>query len=181
MKKTETRIKMVPKTKRYYLVLIATLPADLFAWSVVLFVWALWGHKLHFLGLVLQTEFKPDSWPMRTWYKNWGGSNFGHGAIYRPGRTGGDGMDTRTEVHEHFHGEQVEASMVFTQLIGLYAYFVIGAHWGHCLALWCSGIFVPYLCASFVAWVRGEEFYRGNVNEEGAYAYDDKEPPDVLK
>jgi hypothetical protein len=153
--------------------LIFTLPFDILAWLIVLFVRLFWGQKLHWVGLVLQAEFKPGSWPMRTWYENWGGTSFGHGAIYRPKAAGDDGLDTKTEVHEHHHTEQFEGSMLFTFLVGLFCFFM-DMELVYCLAIWFSGSFVPYFCSGFVALLRGEDFYRGNVQEEGAYAINDK-------
>ena len=109
-------------------------------------------------------EFHEDSWPMRSWYKRWAGTTFGHGIIFKPG---GNRRNTRLYKHELAHVEQYERAMLKGLLYGLAAYGVTG-NWILGLVLWAAsgGAFV--LCNSVVAFLRGEAFYRGASHEEGA-------------
>lgn len=161
---------MIPKTKRYFLVLLFTLPFDLVTWPIVVFIRLLWGKNLHWSGLVLQCEFKFDSWPMRTFYKNVIGTCLCHAAVFRPGAS----KKLKTIRHEQHHVEQFEASFVASFLFGLYAYLT-GHFWFHCFWIWFCGAVFFYCAASVVALIRGEHIYFGNVFEEGAYAVENDE------
>lgn len=169
---------MIPKTKRYYLLFLITWPLALLSWLGVLFVYFLWGQKLHLVGFTLQCDLKKDSWPTRTWYSRWGGTSFGYGAFYNTGRVGGPGMDTEIEVHEHRHGEQTEIAIVVTFVISVYNFFC-GVDFIHCIIVYISGPILLYLAACFVAFMRGKNVYRGNLLEQDAYNFDEKNlPPD---
>lgn len=117
---------------------------------------------------------------MRTWYKGWAGTTFGHGGFLAPGKAGGKGIDTKTEFHEHVHVEQYEGASLQGFLYGLAVFFVswcmggvaIGAMAGG--VIWLTGGMLAYACASLQAWFRGESLYMGSVKEEAAYAMADE-------
>jgi len=164
---------------------------------MLLIMWGLWGTRLHWLEGVW-FEFKSNSWPTRTWYrkrdknshfqtnpvedqpllgrwKTWGGTTLGHGGFLGPGRAGGEGIDTKIEGHEHTHTEQYEVAMLvnfLTQLILVSALLITKQDpvWIVHLVLWISGGIFSYVCSMFQAVLRGEDAYRGNINEESAYA-----------
>jgi hypothetical protein len=140
---------------------------DLIAWLAVILLWALWGTRLHWCE-GLWFEFKPGSWPMRTWYKKWGGTTFGHGGPLRPGGAGGAGIDTAIEKHEHVHVEQYEASMLASFLIAI-AVAITGSFALAC-SIWVSGGFLYYMCSIIQALLRGENPYTGSHLEESAYS-----------
>jgi len=182
---------------RYLLTHLWTWPWDLISWFAVLCIWLFWGTKLHWLG-GLWCELKKNSWPTRTWYrkkdehgspqmhpiekqvelgmwKTWGGSTLGHGGFYGPGRSGGEGIDTEVEFHEHVHVEQFEVALWVSFLYAC-AVFVHNAvafnaysYW-LCGAIWLSGFAVFYCCALIQAWLRGESAYKGSTLEEAAYS-----------
>jgi len=186
------------KPWRYVLVYLWTLPNDIIAWLTVLFVWLCWGTKLQWIG-GLWCEIKPQSWPAQSWYRikrangrhilnplskseqygtwrTWGGTCLGHGGFYGPGRTRGPGVDTGVEYHEHVHVEQSEVIMLvmFLEALGVFTYLTVTQDIERAaivgLIIWLSGIFVNALCGWIVAWMRGEDPYRGSTHEESAYA-----------
>jgi hypothetical protein len=169
---------MTKRPKSYLLTHIWTFPAAILSWIAVLIVRVLWGHKLEWLD-GLWCELKEDSWPMRTWYKRWGGTTFVRGGFYRPGRKGQPGrIDTRTEAHEHIHIEQAEASALFGTVVAIT--IILALPWSTAgfitaLAVWTLTAPLIYLAAGIQAVVRGESFYKGNHFEEHAYDSDDKE------
>jgi len=163
------------KPKRYLLIWIATFPNDILALLMVLFCWAMWGHKLRWI-YGPWCELKEKSWPIRTWYSGYGGTTFGHGGILGPGFAGGKGIDTLMERHEDVHVEQHEVAMVvaFTAAGAILAVLLQQPFsvwtWVLPLVVWCSG-WPAYLIASWsVAFLRGESLYRGSSHEEAAYA-----------
>lgn len=136
---------------------------DLPVWLLILFVHLLWGRNLHWEDTVLCTEFKLNSWPVRTWYKNWGGTTFGHGIVYGPAPI------ESTRRHEHVHVEQYQASMVNGFLHAIIALLITGNLWFSAV-VWFSG-YVTYLCSNWItAFIRGEPVYSGSAHEEHAYA-----------
>jgi len=159
------------RPKRYWLTLLWVLPAALVSWVVVLWCWLWWGTRLHWCE-GLWCEFKPTSWPMRTWYRRWGGTTFVWGGILAPGRAGELGViDTQTEIHEHIHLEQAEAAQLASFIYGLSVLLMWrtteAAIYG--LVIWVGGAAFIYCCTMLQAWFRGEEPYRGNHLEEAAY------------
>jgi hypothetical protein len=161
--------------KRYWLTYTYTWPFDILIWVAVLVLWALWGTKLHWLE-GLWFEFKPNSWPMRTWYKRWAGTTLGHGGFLAPGRAGKEGIDTSTEFHEHIHVEQYEGAMFQSFIYGVTVFTVLTC-FSHSLAgeiiggaIWLSGGMLSYGCSATQAWLRGESWYMGGTKEESAYA-----------
>jgi hypothetical protein len=156
------------RPNRYLLTYIWTIAFDLLMWLLVLIVWLFSGTKLHWCD-GLWCEVKRGSFLAKTWAVKWAGLTLGHGGIYGPDRSGGDGLDTKVELHEHVHVEQYEAAMLASQVIGIAAYFA-GAAWWMCLAIWLLGGAWAYGAALVQAWLRGEEPYRGSHLEESAYA-----------
>jgi len=193
------------RPKRYFLMYLFTLPWDLVAWLIVLLMWLFWGTKLHWLE-GLWFEFKLNSWPTRTWYrrkingvyemypvelqathgmwKTWGATSLGHAGFGSPGAFGGQGIDTDTEYHEHIHTEQQEAVMVggfFVQAVHIGAQLIQGQtpNWILHLVLWTLSWLIFYSSSMFVAWLRGEPPYKGNVFEESAYSQERSEAEHV--
>jgi len=149
-----------------------TLPWDLtVAWPAVLLVRALWGRNLRWeksptgLGVhVLACDLSEGTWPARTWYAKWGGTSLGHGIFYGAS----PGAAERVRAHEHVHVEQFESSMFWSFVNGLW----VGAvgHWWMGLLVWWLGYFGMAAGGWAVAWLRGEDFYRGSAHEEAARA-----------
>jgi len=144
---------------------VFTAPSDLVAVLIVLFIRAAWGSSLSREGGCLVVDLDPRSWPMRTWYRGWGGTTFGHAIMLAP-------LDParRAEVmhHELVHVEQVEAHA----LMALAYAIPIAVTW-HPLAglvAWATSSWISYWSAGVVAVLRGESFYHGNTNEEAAYS-----------
>lgn len=182
------------RPKRYWFTLLWVLPAALVSWVAVLFLWLLWGTKLHWME-GLWCEFKPHSWPCRSWYRakrdgkpmrkrqelwrefgewvTWAGTTFVWGGILAPGKAGDLAViDTDTEYHEHIHIEQGEVAQVVSTVYAAFNlwrdFSVDGAI--DSLIMWSTGAVVAYVSAAFQAWMRGETAYRENTMEESAYA-----------
>jgi hypothetical protein len=165
----------IKRPKRYWLTYIYTISWDMIVWICVLGIRAFWGQKLHWLN-GLWCEFKKNSWPTRTWYKRWRGTTLGHGGIYNNDVSGGEGLDTETEVHEHIHVDQYESAMLRAFLMAI---VILSTLWyvgeprlgiGIGYVVWLLGGVVHVLTNTFQAWMRGEDSYRGAVHEESAYA-----------
>jgi hypothetical protein len=103
---------------------------------------------------------------MAGWYSRWGGTTLGHAIMY------GRDPSIQTQLHEHVHEHQLEASMLKSLALGLLAWSVTGKLWLSC-GIWSLG-FVTYLCANWLmAIVRGNRIYDECVHEEHAYAVGD--------
>lgn len=149
-----------------------TWPADLLCWLAVLAVWVVCGTKLHWEN-GLWCELKPNSWPARVYGQKWAGVTLGHGGIYGVGWSGGDGIDTPVEQHEHVHVEQYEAAMLHALMV---AALIVGAYFIDplappvaVLACWVLGGAMSYLASLLTALARGEQAYMGSHLEEAAY------------
>lgn len=158
-----------------WLTYIYTIVWDLPCWVVLLLMYALWGTKLHW-NEGLWFEFKKNSWPAKTWYNRWGGTTFGHGGFFNTFLSGGEGIDTPTEVHEHVHVEQYEAGMLRAFLYAIAVTAVI-VYCGHPKvaaitggAIWFSGSLMTWIPNWLQAFIRGERAYLGSHHEEAAYA-----------
>jgi hypothetical protein len=142
--------------------------ADVVGWLIVLSCWALWGQRLQWKHGVLTMEFKQDSWPARSWYKDWGGTTFGHAIIYNYSYLD----DEPIWMHELVHVEQFESECIqnFVWFLVTVALSVRGFptlwHYG---LLWLMFGPLTDIGASYVtAWLRGKDPYTGSVLEEGA-------------
>jgi hypothetical protein len=102
---------------------------------------------------------------MRTWFKRWRGTTLCHGGWLAPNMTG-----TLIEDHEQVHVEQYEtAGLIFGTYTFMWCCFEPELwFWG--LASWAVMPFLFMLSGFAIAWLRGEDPYRGSVNEEAAYA-----------
>jgi len=134
-------------------------------------MYSIWGTKRHWTAGCLCLEFQPDSWPILTWFRKWGGSTLGHTIIYAPGRSGEPGIvDTHTERHEHIHVHQFETMQLMAAL--LFGYLTLGGFELMYLAILPSGSPLAYVASMLQALLRGEAPYRENIFEESAYALD---------
>jgi hypothetical protein len=137
------------------------LPVDVFfAWPVVAFIRLAWGESLGWNQGALVVRLKEGSWPMRTWYKNWAGTAFGHSLMLSPSAS------DVTLKHELVHVEQLEASALAGLLLGIL--FTALGWWWVGLLVWPLNTVIVYLCAGATAALRGKAFYRGNHFEEAA-------------
>jgi len=106
----------------------------------------------------------------------WGGTAIGHGGFYGPGRSGGPGVDTIVEEHEHIHPEQMEVSMLYGFIVQLSFVIIFLARgmepfWVLHTTFWTISWMLIYSLSAFQAYLRGEEnAYLGNIFEESAYA-----------
>lgn len=137
------------------------LPNLLFGWLFAAVVRALWGEKLTWHGPVLVATLKASSWPMRTWYKNWGGTCVGYGVMIAPGQDA-------VLPHELEHTEQIQSGTVAGLALGL----IILASGSPFLAFatWLLLPALNYLAASLVAILKRRNGYRDNLFERAARA-----------
>lgn len=163
----------------HLLIFLPTFPMDIIAWPIVLLFGLLFGRRLHWQN-GLWCELKPCSWPVRTWWKGYGGVTLGHGGFYSSGNAGGAGIDTKVEFHEHVHVEQFEVAMLVSFLMALYV-FIVMVLLGQvelapliCIPIWASGWLVTLAGGWLVALLRGEPAYRGSAHEEAAYAIEEQ-------
>lgn len=109
------------------------------------------------------------------WF-TWGGTTLGHGGFYGPGSSGGKGIDTEIEFHEHVHVEQFVAAMIMSLVQALISLLFVGlsGDWTTgvqlALVLWVIGGFLFAAAGWLTAWLRGEDPYRGSFHEEAAYS-----------
>ena len=136
---------------------------------LALIIRGLWGRKMFLQDGILVVELHPDSWPNRTWYKNWGGTCFGYGIMLAPD------MPNSVLAHEMVHAEQAEASACAGLIVGIVSSIVVGILGEPIVALLLflgfhvSLMLLNYGAASLVAFLRGENgAYWGNHNEEAA-------------
>ncbi len=148
------------------------LAAPLFGGQLlVLIIHALWGAELKYVDdYVLTTTLKSDSWPMRTWYKPWGGTTFGFGIMLAPG------MDPRVMVHELRHVKQLEVSSICGLICGMITWLFTWKLAGVLLMLgsWFLSPIMFYICAGIVALLYGQKYYENNIFEEDAESVENK-------
>lgn len=138
---------------------------------ISLLVHALWGSGMYWDGLVLVTELSPKSWPMKTWYRGWGGTTFGYGMMLAP-RVLAPKMPDSVLSHELVHVEQLEAAAISGLMTGLLVLTLTRSWWGLAALFlcWISAGPLAYIAASVTAWLRAEpNAYSGNHMEEAAY------------
>lgn len=144
-----------------YILYVFTLPTDLIGWLVMLFVARVWGSGWpQWSDGALTAVMRADSWPMRTWYKQWGGTTIGHAIMLAPM------MAPSVVTHERVHVEQAEANALCAAAVGL---TLIGSSWVAALLVWITLPWCIYAAATLCAILRGENGYRGNYLEEAAY------------
>jgi len=158
------------RPRRYILTYLWTMPFDLLMWIFVLFVRGICGTKLHWQE-GLWCELRKGSFLAKKWAIDWAGVTLGHGGIYAPGYSGGPGIDTVCERHEHIHVEQYEAAMLAAFVFSITA-VAAGADWRVCLMAWLLGGAIIYMASLIQAWLRGEKPYEGSHLEEAAYSQD---------
>lgn len=142
---------------------LGTLPTDLVGWLVVLVVRALWGRDLTWFDGVLFVRLRKDTWFEKRFYTKWGGSTIAH-AIMINERWDNESIVT----HELAHVEQNEAN----GLVGLVcALAVVWWAWWLALIFWFLMPTIVYTLSGCAAVLRGEDWYRGNHNEESARAH----------
>lgn len=132
---------------------------------VALVVRALWGASMRWDNAVLVTVLSEKSWPMRSWYKSWGGTCFGYGIMLAPNQA------PSVLAHELHHVEQNEAASIGGLILGLIV-LLLTRSWeglGAVFLCWITSPWFAYIGATITAWLRGESPYRGNHLEEGAY------------
>lgn len=177
---------------RYWSTSLWILPAFFGSAIAVTFLWLFWGKRLFWVDRVLCMDFKPSSWPCRSWYRikrdgkpvfnppeqwnkfgkwrTWGGTTFVGAMILGPGRAGDDykTIDTETESHEHKHIEQAAAAQIASMAYGIAIVLRTGDYY---LAgiVWATGALVYYLASMIQAYIGGEDPYRGSHLEERAY------------
>lgn len=91
-----------------------------------------------------------------------------HVIVYRKGRRLPNGW-SKLQAHEHIHCEQFEAAGLFVSFVALWALLGAIKPW-LALAVWVCGPWLYMAVGYAVAWLRGEDPYRGSHNEEAAYA-----------
>ena len=164
---------MTKRRNKYYVTYVWTIAWDLISWMIVLFGWLFFGKKLQWCE-GLWCEINRKSLFGRLW--KWGGVTLGHGGFYGDGLSGGHGIDTREEEHEHVHVEQYEVAM----LIGFIFAVATVCVFHNLAALIVGGVFwvfswvIMYAASAVQAWLRGEDGYRGNIFEESAYSQADE-------
>lgn len=155
--------------RKYFITYLWTFTWDIIVWLIVMMTWFFFGTKLHWQN-GLWCELKRGSVVSRIWKCS--GVTLGHGGIYNYGCSGGDGVDTKTERHELIHVEQYEVSMLVSFVAGNFIFWsdvslaslTIGS------MFWTLGWGIVYGASMLQAWLRGENYYRGNIMEESAYS-----------
>jgi len=142
---------------------IGTLPTDLVGWLCVAVVRALWGRDLAWQDGVLFVRLKKDTWFEKRFYQKWGGSTIGHAIIINE-RWDGD----RIVLHEFAHVEQKEAYGLLGVVCALAC---VWWAWWIALLFWFFMPTLSYVLGGCAAVLRGEDWYRGNHNEESARAH----------
>lgn len=143
-----------------YLLFVGTLPTDLVGWLFAATVRLFWGTALRWEDGVLRVTMREGSWPVRTWYARWGGTTIGHAVVMR------ESAPYSTYLHELVHVEQCQAAGILGVFLALGA--LVGGVWWLAIAWWCLTPALVYAVSGLAALARGEDFYRGNVQEEGA-------------
>jgi len=161
---------------------IWTWPLDVPLWILwILPFRAAWGRDLRWEEGSLAFTLKEDSWPMRTWYKDWSGTSIGHALMYAPHvKPAADGTLHRITVHEQFHVKQFE-SITLGSFLWAWVPFGVLAAYGHWTAafvcgsiLWLGATLQHAVGNWLCAWIRGERAYRDSYHEQAAYAVDYK-------
>lgn len=160
--------------KRYWLTLIWIWPPFLISATIIMCLYLLWGNTLHwFEGLWF--ELNKNSWPIRTWYKNWLGTTFVWGGFYAPGRVQDILVaDTKTERHEHKHIIQGEIATLsgFLMAVSVFIHFRHLGFWErgliHAFIMWTPSALIYYFAGGITSILRGGEFYRDNHLEQSA-------------
>lgn len=91
-----------------------------------------------------------------------------HVIFYRSGRHYAQGWSMLQD-HEHQHCKQYEGMSVASSALACLAYGLTRQILAAFL-IWSLGPWVSMLAGYAVAWLRGEDPYRGSSNEESAYA-----------
>lgn len=143
---------------------VFTLPADIVAVIMVLVIRVLWGARLNVEHGCITVTLASTSWPMRTWYRGWGGTTFCHAMMFAPMTPE---LRERVMAHELVHVEQIEARMVVGFLFG--AMVMATGHVVVGLLAWGMSSILNYWAASLVAVLRGRGPYTGNLYERAAY------------
>jgi len=164
------------RPRRWLLTFLWTFPADIISWFFILLVRLTFGAKLFWID-GLWAELRWRSWPDRVWGKRWAGVTMAHGGIFASGRSGGKGVDTKTELHELVHVEQFEARMLASFVLGLSSVvMLLFAGYSGATMLWVGGSIwmvswpLGYTASLVQAYLRGEDPYEGSYLEEAAYA-----------
>lgn len=137
---------------------ILCLPLVLYGWVLAAAIRLLWGEKLVWNGPVLVVTLKADSWPMRTWYKRWGGTCFGYGVMLSPSEL--------SLAHELEHTEQLQAGAIAGLVIGIVCAAVSEPFVG--VFAWAFTPLLNYLAASLIALLNRKNGYRDNLFERAA-------------
>ena len=146
---------------------LLVLPVMLIGWIIALVIRAMWGRDLSWHSGVLVVRLAPDSWPLNPskkhggWYAKWAGTSFGHGIMLH---------DTASDValrHELRHTKQTDSNTVAGLLLAIPVAF---ESWWMAAIVWVTMPICAYVGAMLIAWLRGEDPYRGNHLEEAAYA-----------
>jgi hypothetical protein len=154
-----------------YLVYLWSFGWDALVWLLILLCRAAWGRGLRW-NRGLWCIVKSGSWLARVPMRGAHGVTLGHGGLILEGHEGGPGIDTEIEYHENDHVEQYEVVELFAA-VAAGASLAAGANWILCLAMWLVAWPLFYALSVFVAWLRGEDPYRGSCLEEGTYARSD--------
>lgn len=156
--------------KRTWSLYLFSLPADIVC-ALLAIVLAPFQHGL---GLRLERNPKgPGLWALtldvgKLWGQYAAITIAPHVIFYRSGRHYGQGWSMLQD-HEHQHCEQYEGASVLSFVLACIAY-VFTCHPLAAFLLWSLGPWLSMLAGYAVAWLRGEDPYRGSINEESAYA-----------
>lgn len=169
--------------KRHWVLFLLCLPSNIVGWFGLFILWLFTGDKIYWNnGLWITIGHK--SWFGKL-IKNINGGCACHGGWYKTELINGKSINTALEYHEHIHVEQFEAINVYTVLLFMVytlfsLHFVFLFKWIFVLLIFwslCWWVFVG--CTMLVAWLRGEDPYRGNILEESAYTQDDYYEEDI--
>jgi len=164
-----------------YITYLWTWPFDVFVWLVwVLPFRALWGENLRWEEGSLVFNLTEDSWPSRTWYKDWLGTSICHAIMYSHNTPQDQIPPHRIVVHEQHHVKWFEGIVLSALVLALVVLGVLGAAGLWTYALVCGFLIyslsypLQFLGNFFVAWLLTGRPYRDSFHEQAAYAVDFK-------
>lgn len=148
------------KNKYYFIFFLTILPDILFG-ILFLLLYMIAGKSIQWdHGLVVTID--RDSWFRRCIIGRFNGGALAHHVWVL------DGAPGRVMRHEKIHVEQFEVAIIMGLVCGAVSLDLITF-----LILWVLSSPLLVISGWFVAWIRGEDIYRGSMHEESAYALED--------
>lgn len=155
------------KTIKLFVIYLLCFIPDMICFISLFPLYLLWGTKLRIENSGIWFEFKENSWPMRTWYKKWGGTTLGHCGFYRPNPV------QKIKNHEAFHVLQFEAYIIKTVLQLVFLFIMLNItnfifSFLLTFAIFSNG-YLTWLGNWMHSWLRSKKVYKESIHEQAAY------------